>query len=114
MAKPELYSQEMTWRTVEFLSHQYAEVAGAPDLNVPKYLWETAPLPTKRETMWLAMYNAVANVNQILKYQEKNRDVLAGNSYTASLIKCEMLALRAFLHFDVIRLFGKGNLENRP
>lgn len=114
MAKPELYSQEMTWRTVEFLSHQYAEVAGAPDLNVPKYLWETAPLPTKRETMWLGMYNAIANVNQILKYQEQNREVFAADSHTDSLIKGEMLALRAFLHFDIMRLFGKGNLENRP
>lgn len=114
MAKPELYSQEMTWRTVEFLSQQYAIVAGAPDLNVPLYAYNTAPLPTKRETIWLAAYNVIANINQILRYQEENRDAFKQTPITDSLIKGEMLALRAFMHFDIMRLFGKGNLGNRP
>jgi starch-binding outer membrane protein, SusD/RagB family len=114
MAKPELYSSEMTWRTVEFLSQQYAVVAGAPDLNVPLYAYTTTPLPTKRETMWLAAYNVIANINQILRYQEQNRGAFAKTPITDSLIKGEMLALRAFMHFDIMRLFGKGNLGNRP
>ena len=49
MAKPELYSMEATWRTVEFLAQQYAIVAAAPDLNVPLYSWQASPLTTKRE-----------------------------------------------------------------
>jgi starch-binding outer membrane protein, SusD/RagB family len=114
MAKPELYSQEMTWRTVEFLSQQYAVVAGAPDLNVPLYAYNTNPLPAKRESMWLGAYNVIANINQILRYQEKNREAFSQTPITDSLIKGEMLALRAFIHFDIMRLFGKGNLANRP
>lgn len=114
LAKPELYSMEMTWRTAEFLSQQYAVVASAPDLNVPKYLWNTAPLPAKRETIWAGAYNAIANINQILEYHEKNRSVFESAPITDSLIKGEMLALRAFLHFDMLRLFGKGNLGARP
>ncbi|MDD4032688.1 MAG: RagB/SusD family nutrient uptake outer membrane protein [Bacteroidales bacterium] len=114
MAKPELYSQEMTWRTVEFLAQQYAVVAGAPDLNVTKYLYTTDPLPDKRETIWLEAYNVIANINKILIYHEKNREVFAQTPITDSLIKGEMLALRAFMHLDLMRLFGKGNLGNRP
>jgi len=114
MARSELYSQEMTWRTVDFLAQQYAVVAGAPDLNVTKYLYTTDPLPDKRESIWLAAYNAIANINKILIYQEKNREVFAQAPITDSLIKGEMLALRAFLHLDLMRLFGKGNLGNRP
>lgn len=113
MAKPELYSKEMTWRTVEFLSQQYAVVAGAPDLNVPKYTWTTSPLPSRREGLWLNAYNAIANINQILKYHESNRSVFGQYPISDSLIKGEMLGLRAFLHFDLMRLFGKGNLGNR-
>ncbi|MFA5849895.1 MAG: RagB/SusD family nutrient uptake outer membrane protein [Bacteroidales bacterium] len=114
MAKPELYSQEMTWRTVEFLSQQYAVVAGAPDINVPKYLYTTDPLPSKRESLWLGAFNVISNINKILIYQETNRDVFAQTPITDSLIKGEMLALRAFIHLDIMRLFGKGNLGNRP
>ena len=39
MAKPAMYSQEMTWRTVEFLSQQYGSIEGAPDIDVPRYAW---------------------------------------------------------------------------
>lgn len=114
MAKPDMYAMEMTWRTVEFLSQQYAVVSGAPDLNVPKYAWTTVPLPSKRESIWLATYNTIANINQVLKYQVKNRDVFKQYPITDSLIRGEMLGLRAFLHLDLLRLYGKGNLGNRP
>lgn len=114
MAKPELYAQEMTWRTVEFLSQQYAVVASAPDLNVPLYAWDVAPLPGKRETIWLGAYNAIANINHVLSYHAKNREVFAKTPITDSLVKGEMLALRAFLHFDLMRLFGKSNPGGRP
>lgn len=114
MARPECYSMEATWRTVEFLAQQYAEIPGAPDLNVPKYQWETSPLPTKRETIWLGAYNTISNINQILHYQELNRQVFNKYPITDSLIRGEMLALRAFVHFDILRLYGKGNLGSRP
>lgn len=113
LAKPELYSKEMTWRTVEFLSQNYAVVASAPDLNVPRYLWNTAPLPERREMIWAGAYSAIANINQILEFHEKNRAVFERTPITDSLIKGEMLALRAFLHFDMMRLYGKGNLGTR-
>lgn len=114
LAKPELYSQDMTWLTVEFLSQQYAVVAGANNLNIPLYNWEASPLPTKRLNIWLGMYNAIANINQILRYQEKNRSAFSGYPITDSIIRGEMLALRAFIHFDLMRLYGKSNLGNRP
>lgn len=113
MAKPNMYGQEMTWRTVEFLSQQYAVVSGAPDLNVPLYAWTSSPLPSKRESIWLSTYAAIANINQVLKYQEKNRSVFSAYPLTDSIIHGEMLGLRAFLHFDLLRLYGKGNLGAR-
>src|SRR5690606_22677402 len=51
---------------------------------------------------------------QVLKYHGSNRVVFEKYPITDSLIKGEMLALRAFIHFDLMRLFGKGNLGNRP
>lgn len=114
MAKPELYSMHMTWRTVEFLSQQYAVVAGAPDLTVPTYAWTGTVLNQRRESIWINMYNAIANINLILEYQQKNRGVFDQYPITDSLIRGEMLGLRAFLHFDLMRLFGKGNLAGRP
>ncbi len=114
MARPDLYSMHMTWRTVEFLSQQYAVVAGAPDLSVPTFAWSGSVLNNQRESLWLNAYNVIANINLILKYQEQNRGVFSQLPITDSLIKGEMLALRAFMHLDLMRLYGKGNIGARP
>lgn len=51
------------------------------------------------------MYNIIVNINNILHYLEKNRSVLKTQNYY-EIIKGEALALRAFLHFDLLRMFG--------
>lgn len=114
LAKPELYAQDMTWLTVEFLSQQYAVVSGAAMLTVPQYNWTSSIMLSKRQNIWQGMYNAIANINQILRYQQQNRSVFDGYPVTDTLIRGEMLALRAYLHFDLMRLYGKSNLGGRP
>ena len=57
------------------------------------------------------MYNLIANCNNILQNLEKKKDDIHPVNY--QLVKGEALALRAFLHFDLLRLFGHGNYRNR-
>ncbi|WP_181182457.1 RagB/SusD family nutrient uptake outer membrane protein [Sphingobacterium lumbrici] len=70
-----------------FHLHQYSRVTGQVDQIYGK------------------LYNAIANVNNILKYIELNKDVIkTPGLYDA--IRGECFALRAYLHFDLMRLFG--------
>ena len=55
-------------------------------------------------SIWEKSYNLIANINKLLENCEKYRDVLSDEYY--QLIKGEALALRAYLHFDIFRLFG--------
>lgn len=69
------------------------------------------------EKVWAKAYSLIANTNLILKNCEEHRDVLTDDYY--NLIKGESLALRAFLHFDLFRLFGPvyaqdSSLESIP
>ena len=57
------------------------------------------------------MYNIIANINNFLKYIDKNRSVIKTGKYY-ELMKGEALGLRAFLHFDLLRLFGPVYSEN--
>ena len=59
------------------------------------------------EAMWARSYNVIANINNILSNLESNKSTL--NELTYNLMKGEMLALRAYLHFDLLRLFGLPN-----
>ncbi len=49
-------------------------------------------------------YKIVADVNSILQKIDQQKALFTGDNYR--LIKGEALALRAFAHFDVLRMFG--------
>ena len=53
---------------------------------------------------WTAAYNTILNCNVVLDNLEECDGILLTPEYR--MLKGEMLALRAFLHFDMLRLFG--------
>ena len=57
-------------------------------------------------SIWNNMYNAIANVNILLQGIEDHRGILAADE--EKIYEGEAYALRAFLHFDLLRLFGKS------
>ncbi|SFG76846.1 RagB/SusD family nutrient uptake outer membrane protein [Prevotella sp. KH2C16] len=59
----------------------------------------------KREGIYSEMYNIVANINNLLEYLEKKRDIVT-TEHLYGTMKGEALALRAFVHFDLLRLYG--------
>ena len=63
--------------------------------------------------VWLMQYNLIANVNALLgMIEEKGEVVMHPTNY--AIIKGEALGLRAFLHFDLLRMFGWGDLKRHP
>lgn len=54
--------------------------------------------------VWSKAYFVIANVNKILEHCESDRDVLSDKAY--HIIRGEMLAMRAMLHFEMLRIFG--------
>lgn len=59
-------------------------------------------------SIWSNYYNAIAQANYILKNVD-SRKILSGTAY--DIIKGEALALRAFIHFDLLRMFAPAYLE---
>ena len=113
MASKDLYAKNLSYGFLDILGQRYEPS------NVEAYqdeLWYTFP-STKTEsyttTIWGKMYNIIANVNNLLYYCDKKRDVFTTENYY-EIIKGEALGLRAFLHFDLLRLFGWGDLKERP
>ncbi|ERJ57919.1 RagB/SusD family nutrient uptake outer membrane protein [Sphingobacterium paucimobilis] len=63
------------------------------------------------ESVWNKSYTAIATLNNVLNQMENRKELFKENNY--SLIKGEALALRAYLHFDLLRLFGQ-NYQSNP
>ncbi|MGJ1269454.1 RagB/SusD family nutrient uptake outer membrane protein [Sphingobacterium spiritivorum] len=113
MASRNLYGQEVTMGLMEVLAQNYDV-----DLNTHSYYqagnynYLSVMTRPKIDAFWSSSYKAIANLNNLLKQIDKKQNVFSGINY--QIIKGEALALRAFLHFDLLRAFGPvpvGNMD---
>lgn len=62
------------------------------------------------EMIYGEMYNVIVHANDVLRYLEKYGEVIESGQ-TRDVIEGEARAIRAFVHFDVLRLFGQMPLN---
>ncbi len=56
--------------------------------------------------IWRNTYTAIAGIDNILAQIDEKKEVFRMNNY--NLVKGEALGLRAYLHFDLLRLYGEN------
>lgn len=111
MGDESLYGGMLTWRMLDYFAHYYYNVSGSKDTRFHTHTYNDAYVKGHIKNVWDGLYNLIANCNNTLEHLEVNKDIVHPLSY--SLIKGELLTLRAFLHFDLLRMFGHGNYANR-
>ena len=103
-----LYAGDLTYAYLDELAGLYSDYPGYNtnavfDQSIV-FDYENMFL-SKKNGIYSAMYNVIANINNFLEYVDKNKDVLVTERYYETM-KGEALGLRAFLHFDLLRMFG--------
>lgn len=63
----------------------------------------------KLASIWLKSYRLIANANNLLKWLDENGEEVIPNDDTRNMIRGEALAIRAFVHFDLLRCWGPIN-----
>lgn len=106
---PTLYGDYLTMGLLSAMSGSYSNQTHASGLHhsftsAMKYEYENATVRTLFNNIWNNSYSNIAHINLILKNVEENRSVLSQDAY--NVIKGEMLGLRAYLHFDLFRMFA--------
>ena len=110
MTHKDVYGRNLSWREIEYMAGQYQRSNNSfTELQKYNYAHETAQKFI--EAVWAKEYNIIAEANLLLESLEQNGQVL--NPTVFNVVKGEALAIRALCHFDLIRLFAKGNLANR-
>lgn len=114
MGTDPLYGLEMSFNLIDILSQQYA---GFTSNLADHYAFETYNYKEIRaegaiKSIWDKYYFSLANVNSALTYLDKTD--FPWYTGEKEIIKGELLALRAYLHFDLMRVFGHSNYANRP
>ncbi len=113
LSEDALYGKELGPGMVEFMAQQY-DFLSADNINVYRHFHDHNYEQTRgtSDRVWDELYNVIANLNYIIENLELKKDMLSPSSY--NVLKGETLGLRAFLHFELVRLFCYGNIQNQP
>ncbi|MGN0021848.1 MAG: RagB/SusD family nutrient uptake outer membrane protein [Sphingobacterium hotanense] len=97
-----LYGKTLSHEMIEVLA-QYFECPSNEYVDQVKvYNYKHTLLETATNNVWKNMYTNISNVNNILESLAKKD---AGSMRYYNLYKGEALGLRAFMHFELLRLF---------
>lgn len=101
------YGQNYTWFVNDLTSYPYQQSSTNLMINaLQNHLYSSrSDVKTLCENMWRGGYNVIANINIILENMENHQDLFY-TSLEYNLIRGELLGLRAYLHFDLMRMFG--------
>lgn len=103
-----LYGRELTFGFTEVVTGVYTNMwnnTAYKDVSDWKYE-ESSIARSKIDGIWSKMYNMLANVNNLLDNIDGRSFVFTADNY--NIIKGEALGLRAYAHFDLLRLFGSA------
>jgi hypothetical protein len=106
MKSGDAYGGAMTWGTVEFLARNW-DVVNTANLEVTGLVnanYVDASARAALDRAYAKEYKIIADVNSILEKIDEKKSIFQDNNYP--LIKGEALTIRAFAHFDILRMFG--------
>ncbi len=104
MVSTSTYSKEMTYGLIGVLGQEWDFYYSAQYDDAVKYDYEAAYPTNYLRSIWANNYSGIANVNNLLAHIDDNTKIFSTDNH--DVIKGEALALRAFLHFDLLRCFG--------
>jgi starch-binding outer membrane protein, SusD/RagB family len=104
ISKNNLYGDNLTMSVPEILAQNYnIPVAGVYN-NYASYNYADATVSSKLNNIWESAYAAVANANIFIQNLDANKGIVSAAQ--DSILRGEAIALRAYLQFDIVRLFG--------
>ena len=108
MRNQTLYGQELSYSTIELLAQSFTCEGNKMIEALTKYEYTNTSVKDMFEAIWTAMYKNISNVNSILDAPL----VASAKDYPYTIYKGEALGLRAFMHFDLVRLFAEQITQN--
>lgn len=100
-----LYGNEMVCGTVEMLAQHWNNSSkGSKEEFLSKYDYRAAVVESAVGSIYNNLFKVIADVNGLLGEIDAQKEIFSLGNY--ELIKGEALAIRAFCHFDILRLFG--------
>lgn len=116
MSTGDLYGRNLSWGYLDVLAQYYdspLKSTGSQHSmkNAAEYKYTETGEEARILSVWKNSYSAIANVNQALNFIDRDLSVFS-TPEVHDVYKGELLALRAMLHFDLLRLFAPSPVLN--
>ena len=98
------YGKDLTYNIIEYLAQHWDCASESTEEELSRYNYTHTAVQDAFENIYSQLYAAIASVNMILEQIDGKQEVFEQGMY--EIIKGEALAIRAFCHFDLLRLFG--------
>ena len=105
-----IYGKHLTYGHIENLVSSWDVTAGTTEEHIGKFNFAEERVQNAFDNIYSKAYSTIANVNSILAQIDENKSVFK-NKDLYNVVKGESLAIRAYLHFDMLRLFGPKPTE---
>lgn len=100
-----LYGKSLGCELIEVMAGRYNINSDWTNMNnIYNHNYKGSYALGRFDGIWTSAYSVIGNLNLLLKNCDTRKQILTGDNY--KLVKGEALALRAYLHFDLFRLFG--------
>ncbi len=104
MVSTSTYTKELTFGFIGVLGQEWDYYYAQQYDDAAKYDYDAALPINFIRGIWQKNYEGIANLNNLLNHIDENKKLFSADNH--DVIKGEALALRAFLHFDLLRCFG--------
>ncbi|UKJ08554.1 RagB/SusD family nutrient uptake outer membrane protein [Solitalea lacus] len=105
MKGSDAYGMAMTMGTIEQIISSWDVTANSTPQKLGLFNYTDAGVEGSLATIYAAEYKIIASINAILNHVDERKDVF-NTPGMYETIKAECLALRAYCHLDLLRLFG--------
>lgn len=107
----ELFGKTLTYGSIEYMAQHW--IANEGDMKSFRlFNYESDYVKAIFKEVYSKLYNVIAQTNDFLRYLDEEGGEVITTQETFNRLKGEALAMRAFCHFELLRLFGQVPLEN--
>ena len=108
MGNQNTYGRDMTFGLMSVLGRSYDTTISPAVGNLyyqgARYNFQDPDVRASFKNMWSGLYLCINNLNNLLANVESRKNIFTGSNYKT--FKGEALGLRAFLYFDLLRMFA--------
>lgn len=108
MTSSNLYGRFLTMSGIDYLAQYYNQMS----LTSAEYAFKTfdyanSSVEGQFKEVYNELYNVILQANDIIEHIDTKGAEVVKSEYKRNIIKGEALAIRAFCHLDILRIFGQ-------